>query len=177
MIPQSFSQYVQQELRSDHAGEVGAVEIYRGIKAVALWRGDYELMQFADAHGAVEQQHLSMMNQLVSETQRSRLQVPWRIAGWLTGAVPALFGRDTVYATIQAVETFVDQHYQQQIDRLSPYPEHNNLVGVLKQCQQDEVHHREDAESRMELTNPALKLWANLIDIGSRGAVAICRKI
>lgn len=173
----SLGNYINQELRSDHAGEVGAVEIYRGIKAVALWRGDHELMRFADAHGAVEQQHLSIMNKLVPEAERSRLQVPWRVAGWLTGAVPALFGRNTVYATIQAVETFVDQHYQQQIDQLSPYPEHNNLVGVLKQCQADEVHHREDAESRVKSINPALKLWSTLIDIGSRGAVAVCRRI
>ena len=169
--------YINQELRSDHAGEVGAVQIYRGIKAVASLRGDHELMRFADAHGAVEQQHLIMMEKLVPAEQRSRLQVPWQIAGWLTGAVPALFGRDTVYATIQAVETFVDQHYQQQIDQLSPYPEHNNLVGLLKQCQQDEVHHRDDAASRIESTNPALKLWANLIDIGSKAAVSVCRKI
>lgn len=171
------AEYIEQELRSDHAGEVGAVQIYRGIKAVALWRGDHELMRFADAHGAVENDHLMMMEKLVPAEQRSHLQVPWQIAGWLTGAVPALFGRDTVYATIQAVETFVDRHYQQQIDQLSPYPEHTNLVGVLKQCQQDEVHHREDAESRIESTNPALKLWANLIDIGSKAAVSVCRKI
>jgi len=72
------AQYIEQELRSDHAGEVGAVEIYRGIKAVAMWRGDYELIQFADAHGATEQQHLVMMNQLVPKSQQSRLQVPWQ---------------------------------------------------------------------------------------------------
>ena len=173
----SLSTYINQELRSDHAGEVGAVEIYRGIKAVALWRGDHELMKFADTHGAVEQQHLSLMESLVPAKQRSRLQVPWQIAGWLTGALPALFGRTTVYATIQAVETFVDKHYQQQIEYLSPYPEHNNLVQVLKQCQADEVHHREDAESRIESTNPVLKIWATLISMGSRGAVAICRLI
>lgn len=177
MIPKSFVQFVQQELRSDHAGEVGAVEIYRGIKAVALWRGDYELMQFADEHGAVEQEHLSMMNQLVSEPQRSRLQLPWRIAGWLTGAVPALFGRNMVYATVHAVETFVDKHYQQQIDLLHPYTEHKALVAVLTQCQADEQHHRDDAGSRMNLINPLVKTWCGLIDIGSRGAVAICRKI
>lgn len=173
----SISNYINQELRSDHAGEVGAVEIYRGIKAVALWREDPELLEFADAHGAVERQHLRMMESLVHVSQQSRLQIPWRIAGWLTGAVPALFGRNTVYATIQAVETFVDHHYQQQIDQLSSYPEHNDLVVVLKKCQADEVHHKHDAGSRVRSINPALKLWVKLIDLGSRGAVSICRRI
>lgn len=173
----SLRTYINRELRSDHAGEVGAVEIYRGIKTVALWRGDHELMQFADAHGDVEKRHLSAMELLVPIAQRSKLQVPWQIAGWLTGAIPALFGRDSVYATIQSVETFVDDHYQQQIDRLSEYTEHNDLVAVLLQCQADEIHHRKDAESRIKSTNFALKLWSTLIGIGSRGAVAVCRRI
>jgi ubiquinone biosynthesis monooxygenase Coq7 len=169
--------YIEQELRSDHAGEVGAVEIYRGIKAVALWRGDHELMRFADEHGAVEQAHLTMMNQLVPGEQRSRLETPWRVAGWLTGAVPALFGRNTVYATIQAVETFVDQHYQQQIDQLSEYRDHNDITEVLIKCQADEVHHRDDAGARVTGTNPLLTAWCGMIGVGSKIAVAICRKI
>lgn len=173
----SLANYLNQELRSDHAGEVGAVEIYRGIKAVASLRGDHELMQFADAHGAVEQQHLRMMEALVSAEQRSRLQVPWKIAGWLTGAVPALFGRDAVYATIQAVETFVDHHYQQQIDQLSFYPKYNNITGVLIKCQADEVHHRDDAASRIKNTNSLLRVWCGLIGIGSKAAVSVCRRI
>jgi ubiquinone biosynthesis monooxygenase Coq7 len=171
------SKYIEQELRSDHAGEVGAVEIYRGIKAVALWRGDHELMRFADEHGAVEQEHLVMMNDLVPGEQRSRLETPWRIAGWLTGAVPALFGRNTVYATIQAVETFVDQHYQQQIDQLSEYANHNDITEVLIKCQADEVHHRDDAGARVVSSNPILSAWCGMIGVGSKIAVAICRKI
>jgi len=171
------SKYIEQELRSDHAGEVGAVEIYRGIKAVALWRGDHELMRFADEHGAVEQEHLAMMNQLVPGEQRSSLETPWRVAGWLTGAMPALFGRNTVYATIQAVETFVDQHYQQQIDQLSEYSDHNAITSLLIKCQADEVHHRDDAGSRVISTNLLLRTWCGMIGVGSKIAVAICRKI
>ena len=35
-----LSTYLERELRSDHAGETGAVSIYQGIAAVAKWRGD-----------------------------------------------------------------------------------------------------------------------------------------
>jgi ubiquinone biosynthesis monooxygenase Coq7 len=103
--------------------------------------------------------------------------VPWKIAGWDLGAWSALFGRNTVYSTIQAVETFVDQHYQQQIDQLQSHPEHETIVGVLTSCQTDEVHHKDDAVSRVGCTNLALKLWSNIIGIGSCGAVAICRRV
>lgn len=39
-----WSEHLVRELRSDHAGETGAVEIYRGIAAVARRRGDAELL-------------------------------------------------------------------------------------------------------------------------------------
>ncbi|MEN9996613.1 MAG: Ubiquinone biosynthesis protein [Pseudomonadota bacterium] len=35
---QNLSLHLQRELRSDHAGETGAVYIYKGIVAVATWR-------------------------------------------------------------------------------------------------------------------------------------------
>ena len=54
-----LSHHLAQELRSDHAGETGAVYIYKGIQAVAQWRGDLELMAFAKAHGATEADHLA----------------------------------------------------------------------------------------------------------------------
>ena len=53
----NLSNHLQRELRSDHAGETGAVYIYKGIVAVALWRGDAELLSFAKAHGVTEADH------------------------------------------------------------------------------------------------------------------------
>lgn len=103
----ALSGYLVQELRSDHAGETGAVYIYKGIQAVAQWRRDFELISFAKAHGATEVNHLTEVENWLPVTQQSRLLGPWRLAGWLTGALPALIGRHAVYATIAAVETFV----------------------------------------------------------------------
>jgi ubiquinone biosynthesis monooxygenase Coq7 len=46
--------HLERELRSDHAGETGAVSIYQGITTVARWRKDAELMAFAAQHGQTE---------------------------------------------------------------------------------------------------------------------------
>lgn len=100
------------EMRSDHAGETGAIFIYKGITAVARWRQDAELLAFAKEHGDTESEHLQLLEAWLPAYRPSRLLVPWCIAGWLTGALPALFGRRAVYRTIAAVETFVDVHYQ-----------------------------------------------------------------
>lgn len=169
--------HLLRELRSDHAGETGAVYIYRGIVAVARLRGYSELIAFAQSHGETESEHLRLIEDWLSPQCRSRLLGPWRIAGWLTGALPALFGPRAVYATITAVETFVDHHYQQQIDYLNQHGGPEGLLELLKRCQADECHHRDEAA---ELAGaPAswiLRGWCALVGSGSATAVKIARR-
>ncbi|MCZ8149187.1 MAG: demethoxyubiquinone hydroxylase family protein, partial [Roseomonas sp.] len=95
--------WLVRELRSDHAGETGAVMIYRGILAVSR---DPGVRDFAARHGATEQGHLDLLEQLLPPAQRSRLLPIWKVAGFLTGALPALFGPRAVHVTIDAVESF-----------------------------------------------------------------------
>jgi ubiquinone biosynthesis monooxygenase Coq7 len=103
------------ELRSDQAGETGAVAIYHGI----LWASkDEEIRRFAEHHLRTEESHLRKINAVIPTKSRSRLLPLWRAAGFVTGALPSLFGARAIYATIAAVETFVDEHYLQQIERL-----------------------------------------------------------
>jgi 3-demethoxyubiquinol 3-hydroxylase len=90
------------DLRTDHAGEAGAVMIYRGILATAR---DEAVRDFAQGHLATEAAHLAAIELLLAPRHRSRLSPLWRVAGWLTGALPAWAGPRAVYATIEAVET------------------------------------------------------------------------
>lgn len=162
------------DLRSDHAGESGAVWIYHGVLAVAL---DAGVRDFARRHRATEQRHLDLIEHLLPAPQRSRLLVPWRAAGFLTGALPALFGPRAVYATIAAVESFVDRHYQHQIDRLTTRPEHAALRSLLLECQADECEHRDEALSLGATpAGPLLRAWCALVGYGSASAVHVARR-
>ena len=174
-----FSPYLQQELRSDHAGETGAVYIYKGITAIARLLNDKELISFAQNHGATEAEHLKLMETVLTTDLQSRLLLLWRIAGWLIGAIPALFGRKAVYATIAAVESFVEQHYQAQIDYLQSNRSHDGLLELLRHCQADEITHKDEASKAQGDSKPGfiLRAWCSLMGIGSRGAVAVCRRI
>ena len=58
-----------------------------------------------------ETQWMSLMNDLLPQHQRSRILPLWSVAGFITGAVPGLLGPTAVFATVAAVETFVDRHY------------------------------------------------------------------
>jgi ubiquinone biosynthesis monooxygenase Coq7 len=174
----SLSPFLVRELRSDHAGETGAVSIYKGISAVAKLRQDDELLAFASDHGKTEAEHLALIESLLPKAELSSLLGPWRLAGWLTGAIPALFGRCAVYATIASVETFVDSHYQQQIDHLNKFGGPENLLPLLTHCQADERHHRDEAAGLL-LDPPSLILraWCWLVGFGSEAAVILARRV
>ncbi len=182
--PDALPAWLVADLRTDHAGETGAVMIYRGILATSR---DAAVRAFAQQHLATEAQHLATLEPLLAPQHRSRLLPLWRVAGWVTGALPAWVGPRAVYATIEAVETFVDHHYTEQIDaidRLDPgrtQPPLQTLRTHLQAFRADEVEHRDDAAQRLGgHTPPAsvlLRLWTWAVGSGSRAAVKVCRRV
>ena len=172
------------DLRTDHAGESGAVMIYRGVLAITR---DAGVRAFAGRHLAAEASHLARIEPLLAPQQRSRLLPLWRIAGWLTGALPACIGPRAVYATVEAVETFVDQHYAEQIHWIDLHdpgrkqPPLQVLRALLQDCRDDEIAHRDEAAALFTLSakppSLALRLWVWSVGAGSRVAVTICRRV
>lgn len=164
------------DLRTDHAGETGAVCIYQGVLRFAR---DPALRAFATRHMQAEQTHLQQIEVWLPPINRSRLLPLWRLSGWLTGALPALFGPRAVYATVVAVETFVDHHYGEQVRSLESQPSLGPLRQTLLACQGDEVAHRDEAAAACGGDAPGfiLRVWCALVDAGSRFAVSVCRHI
>ena len=180
---------VLRELRTDHAGETGAVMIYRGILAVTR---DPDLRAFAQHHLDTERRHLHLIEETMPASERSRLLPLWRLCGWLTGALPSCAGPGAVYATIQAVETFVDRHYADQIRHVNALlrlptagpsaelsaHELKELRVLLEKCRLDEVSHRDEAAQRCDgRTSVWLRIWQAAVGRGSACAVALCRVI
>ena len=164
-----------QELRSDHAGEVGAVAIYEGILAVSR---NAEVIAFAGEHLQTEQVHRQFFNDFLPPRQQSRLLPLWRLSGWLLGALPALFGPVAVFTTIDAVETFVDGHYAQQLEMMKDIPALAPLGAQLATFRDDEVHHQQDAAQRHAGQGGFMAwLWHKFVAAGSVAGVAIARHI
>jgi demethoxyubiquinone hydroxylase (CLK1/Coq7/Cat5 family) len=173
--PNALPLAVVADLRTDHAGEVGAVQIYRGILAIAR---DSELRAFAARHLAAELLHLRRIRQWLPASARSRLSPLWRVAGWLTGAMPALLSPHAVYVTVAAVERFVDRHYGAQIERLSAHPDLAALREALAACRRDEIAHRDDALARLHARPGAFaRVWSAVVGKGSELAVAASRRL
>ncbi len=167
---------VGRDLRTDHAGETGAVYIYLGILRVSR---DAALRNFAQRHIATERKHLAQIEAWLPSANYSRLLPAWRIAGWLTGALPSLVGPRAVYATIEAVERFVDEHYSKQLPRLATLPQLHALYLTVLSCQSDEISHRDEAAAACGngARGILLRVWCQLIDFGSRTAVVVSSRI
>ncbi len=163
------------DLRSDHAGEAGAVQIYRGIIAVSR---SAEVRDFALHHMEAEQAHLQFFENWLPARQQSRLLPCWRLSGWLLGAAAGLMGPHLVYRTIQAVETFVEQHYHAQLKSMIANEALDGLRQQLQKFCDDEVNHKIDAASHLQ-NEPGLmtRTWQALVGQGSALGVAVARRI
>jgi ubiquinone biosynthesis monooxygenase Coq7 len=173
--PQTLPHWLQAELRSDHAGETGAVWIYRGILQCSA---DTEVREFSVTHLETEHGHLALFEQWLPPAMTSFLLPAWRLSGWALGAIAALAGPRCVFATIEAVETFVVSHYQQQLSRLHAEGRYPAVSLALERCMRDEDDHRAEALARQARSSgPLIRGWQALIGLGSDLAVRVARRL
>jgi len=80
--------------------------------------------------------------------------------------------------TIQSVETFVEEHYKEQIDFLYKNSTSFELLRVLEKCCDEEVEHQVDAKLQKgnDKNNSFERFWSNLIGSGSSLAVNISKQ-
>ena len=150
------------------------MQIYRGILAVSR---DPAVRDFARQHLETEQAHLELINSALGSCARSRLMPLWQLAGWLLGALPACFGARAVYTTIDAVESFVDGHYADQIEALRTSGEYPQLRATLERCRADELEHRDEARALAGGRSWFASLWRGLVAMGSRLGVTVARRV
>jgi ubiquinone biosynthesis monooxygenase Coq7 len=165
-------------LRVDQAGELAAVNIYRGQVAVMRASPGRERLaaQLKEMEGH-EQVHLSRFDQLLTERGvRPTLMSPlWRAAAFALGAGTALLGEKAAHACTEAVETVIEKHYAGQIAELTDRdPE---LAAELSQFRDDELAHRDLAIEEGAHEALAYPLLTAVIQAGCRAAIKISEKI
>jgi len=167
-----------QILRVDHAGELGAVSIYRGQRAVA---GAAPSLHALDEHladlEAHEARHLARFDDLLSQTRvRPTLLAPlWRAAGFALGAGTALIGEGAVHACTEAVESVIEAHYAGQIAELQERDP--DLAAELSAFRDEELSHRDQAVARGAREAPGYALLAGVIRAGCRAAIKISEQV
>ena len=165
-------------LRVDHAGELAAVQIYRGQQAV-LARGPSQ-SRIAGQMAEMERQeavHLARFDSLLTEHQvRPTVMAPlWRLAGFALGAGTALLGEKAAHACTEAVETVIEAHYAAQIEELA----HRDpaLAAELSTFRDEELAHRDLAIDEGAQSAPGYALLGAVIRTGCRAAIKISEKL
>ena len=165
-------------LRVDHAGELAAVQIYRGQQAVfAAARGkDAAAAGFAEL-GHQEQAHLSAFETLLTErgVRPSLLSPLWSAAGFALGAATALIGEEAAHACTEAVESVIEQHYADQVEELAVVePE---LAGRLEGYRAEELAHHDKALDSGARNAPGYGLLTAVIRAGCRAAIKTAERL
>jgi ubiquinone biosynthesis monooxygenase Coq7 len=165
-------------LRVDHAGELAAVHIYRGQRAVfdnAPAAGKIsDTLAEMEAH---EQVHLDRFETLLSERRvRPTLFAPlWRAAGFALGAGTALLGEKAAHACTEAVENVIEAHYAGQVAELAKRDP--DLSAELEQFRQDELAHRDAAVAEGAHDAPGYKVLTAVVQAGCKVAIKLSEKI
>jgi len=165
-------------LRVDHAGELGAVHIYRGQRAVLAQAPGRDRIagQLAEMEGH-EAEHLARFDRLLTEHNvRPTAMAPiWRLAAFTLGAGTALLGEKAAHACTEAVESVIEQHYAGQIAELADTdPE---LAAELTKFRDEELAHRDLAVEEGAREAPGYGLLAAVIRTGCRAAIKISEKV
>lgn len=165
-------------IRVDHAGEFGAVQIYRGQRAVfERIEGKQHAARLIAHMEAGEQEHLATFDRLVAERRvRPTLMAPiWRVAGFGLGAATALLGEKAAHACTEAVEEVIEEHYGRQSAALDGVD--NELKSVVDKFREDEIAHRDTAIDQGAREAPGYPVLSAIIKLGCRAAIRISEKI
>ena len=165
-------------LRVDHAGELAAVQIYRGQQAVfAAARGkDAAAAEFAEL-GHQEEAHLEAFETLLGErgVRPSLLSPLWSVAGFALGAATALIGETAAHACTEAVESVIEQHYAGQVEELSAIEP--DLARRLEAYRADELAHHDQAIQSGAREAPGYGLLTAVIRAGCRAAIKAAERV
>ena len=165
-------------LRVDHAGEYGAVEIYRGQLAVfGALHNKAALAQTLREMEAGEAEHLTTFNRLLAErgVRPTALSPVWSAAGFGLGAVTALLGEQAAMACTAAVEEVIEKHYARQAETLKMADP--ALADTIRAFRDDELEHKRTAEAHGAAQAPGYGILKAVIQAGCRAAIRLSEKI
>jgi ubiquinone biosynthesis monooxygenase Coq7 len=165
-IDTSSSQFVQEVIRVDHAGEYGAKRIYEGQMAVLKNSPAYKTIKHMAQQ---EEEHLAYFSEQISKrkVRPTALMPIWHVGAFVMGAATAMMGEKAAMACTVAVEEVIDEHYSEQLLQLGESePE---LHKKIEKFRAEELEHRD-----IGLSNNAEQAAAYpLLRLAVRGATKL----
>jgi ubiquinone biosynthesis monooxygenase Coq7 len=157
---------VRRILKVNHAGEYGAIRIYRAQLWIARrWYPD--LVDFLEETYGHEVAHCErFLGAMLSRFARPcRVMSLWGIGAYVLGLLTALMGRQGIWICTAAVEGTVHKHLDDQVHFLSDRdPE---LLNLIHEIQREEIMHLTHAEARIRSNRLLASMLAGLIGLAT----------
>jgi len=146
-------------MKVDHAGEHGAICIYRAQIRLARWRAP-DLVAELRGFLAHERRHRALFGAELARRGRRRCRSYHLcgLGGFVLGALTGLAGRRAIAATTVAIETVVLRHMREQVAVLAAGDP--AAAATLRDIIADEQEHHDRSDRR--LASPGL--WPKLIN-------------
>jgi len=137
-------------LKVNHAGEYGAIRIYRAQLWVAR-RWQPALVDFLEETLEHEEKHCELFFAAMPDrnTRPCRVMSLWGNGGYVLGFATAILGSQSVWICTSAVEETVHRHLHDQLTFLEG--KDNELANLINSIKADEMQHLEHANSKIEM--------------------------
>jgi len=149
-------------LKVNHAGEHGAIRIYRAQAWVAR-RLYPDVVAFLEETLAHEVRHCAVFRAAMPErgARPCRVMSLWGNGGLALGLVSSLLGRQGIWICTAAVESAVHRHLEDQLRFLRDRDD--DLCSLILSIQDEEVAHLQHAQQRIVTQAPWARLLSALI--------------
>ncbi|XP_028152279.1 5-demethoxyubiquinone hydroxylase, mitochondrial [Diabrotica virgifera virgifera] len=164
-------------IRVDHAGELGADRIYAGQMFILGSTSKAPLIRHMWEQ---EKHHKATFEDLIRKKRvRPTVMTPiWNVAGFALGAGSALLGDKAAMACTVAVETVIVDHYNDQLRTLLEDPEcDKELVETIKKFRDEEQEHHDHGIDQGAKQTPFYEAFTNVIKAGCKAAIAISKVV
>jgi 3-demethoxyubiquinol 3-hydroxylase len=184
-LPVSQLNRIHEMIRVNQAGELGAVQIYKGQMFVLRNTKDQPVLQhMADQ----EKVHYDTFNKTISDNSiRPTIMWPvWRVAGFSLGAITAMLGREGAMACTEAVETVIGKHYNDQLRELEEFKRSSDcketvagleeLKSTIRKFRDEELEHLDTAVKNEAQKAPLHSVISNVIKVGCGAAIWVSER-
>lgn len=169
---------IDRMLRVDHAGEVGARQIYAG--QLAVFRGT-PVGEVIHEMAEQERKHLDAFNSLIVERRvRPTAMMPiWNVAGYALGLGTALLGKEAAMACTVAVEEVIAEHYNDQVRVLlqDGWEDEESLRATFREFRDDELEHKDIGIEHDAERAPLYSAMRAVIKAGCHAAISITERV
>ncbi|HEY1632690.1 MAG TPA: demethoxyubiquinone hydroxylase family protein [Rhizomicrobium sp.] len=158
MIERRYRRAIQRILRVNHAGEYGAIRIYRAQMAAARFTAP-ALLPFLRETLGHEREHLAAFRELMWPRGASPCgAMPlWGLGGTALGLFTGLLGRDAILICTESVERTVRAHLNEQLEWLGTRdPVLSEAIARIDAQEQGHLHGARARQARRSAFGRAL---------------------